>query len=96
MNEPPPSCMSPPAIFFLLLSRFPESSPFSYATSLLFIQSSLKYDSAWAPTNPQKLLIDTKVVDDFLIAKASGKLTSSYLISLRYLASLSALLLEIL
>lgn len=45
------------SIFFFLLSRLLESSSFSFAISLLFIQSFIKYDLASAPTNPQKLLI---------------------------------------
>lgn len=40
-----------------LLSRLLESSSFSFAISLLFIQSSIKYDLASPPINPQKLLI---------------------------------------
>lgn len=88
--------MLPPGIiayFFLFLSSLLESSPFSFAISLLFILSSVKYDLASAPTNPQKPLI--KAINDFLGAKVSGQLVLSYSTSLRYLASLFALLFEI-
>lgn len=62
------------SIFFLLfLSRFLESFPFSLATAVLFIQSSIAYDLASAPTDPQKLLILKSPMTSSLLKPADSR-----------------------
>lgn len=43
--------------FVFFISGLLERSPFSFATSLLSIQSFIRYDLASASSNPQKLLV---------------------------------------